>query len=304
MRTPSVLDHRLRLGPFRVGEAREIGLSPRRLRASDLATPFRGVRVASLEQPTVHELCAAYARVIPRGAVFSHGTAAQLVGMPLPFRVIDDRRLHVSVPPPRRASRALGIVGHQLHLTSNEIGCSGGLPVTSAERTWCDLGALLSVRELVVAGDFLLGTGRALTTRERLAHCIAGWRGRPGVAKLRRAIALLDGRSESPQESILRVILSEAGLPRMDINVDVFDSAGAFVARPDVRFPDYRLVVEYEGDGHRTDRSQWRKDFGRTAGMQVLGEEVLRVGADDIANEKLLIRRIRTLLIQRGWSES
>ncbi|WP_205244995.1 hypothetical protein [Leifsonia tongyongensis] len=96
----------------------------------------------------------------------------------------------------------------------------------------------------------------------------------------------------------------EAGLPGLDVNVELRDASGRFVARPDLRFPEYRLVVEYEGDGHRTDREQWRRDFGRTARLQVLGEEVLRVGAADLADEPQLLATVRALLARQGWSRT
>ena len=236
-------------------------------------------------------------------AAFSHGTAARLLGVPLPFRLEREPRIHIAVRPPRRAPRVDGIVGHQLDLGSDHIVRRCSFPVTSPERTWCDLAVVLSARELVAVGDFLIARNRPLTSRDRLGAIVRQWSGRRGAAKLVAALGLLSERAESPPESILRVMLVEAGLPRLDVNLDLRDGSGAFLARPDLRFPDYRLIVEYEGDGHRADRQQWRSDFGRTARLQVFGEEVLRVGAADLRDEAALLAVVRALLIRRGWRQ-
>ena len=302
MRTPAPLDPRIARRAFLTREALALGVGPGRLRRSDLASPFRGIRIPAGIDLTFVERCAVIKRVLNRGDVFSHGTAARLIGIPVPVGMLHDRLLHVSVPPPNRASKARGIIGHQLRLTESEKDVVGGLPVTSPERTWCDLASAMSVRELVAAGDFLIARKRPIATRARLAAAARSRRGRPGAPRLLEALSLLSERAESPPESLLRVMLIEAGLPNLDVNVDLRDTHGRFVARPDLRFPDYRLIVEYEGDGHRTERKQWRTDITRTARLQVLGEEVLRVAADDLADERRLVDVVSTLLTRRGWS--
>ena len=240
---------------------------------------------------------------MPPESAFSHGTAALLLGLPVPIRIKRESAIHVAVRPPRRAPRVDGVTGHQLDLPDSDVRLISGLPVTGPARTWCDLAPALSLRELVAAGDFLIARNSPLCSREGLDDAIMRrGRGR-GVAKLSGAFALLCERSESPQESILRVMFTEAGLPRLDANVDLRDGSGRFIARPDLRFPEYRLVVEYDGDGHRTDREQWRNDFGRIARLQVFGEEVLRVGASDIKDERQLLIIVRALLARQGWRE-
>lgn len=299
MRMPEPLHPRFRNRPFLVAEATRAGVGRARLRSSDLTSPHRGVRAPRVVAPTLLDRCAAYLAIMPPRSVFSHSTAALLAGVPLPIRIERESALHVAVLPPQRAPRVDGITGHQLDLRASEVMMIRGLRVTTPERTWCDLGAVLSVRELVAAGDFLIGRERPISSREKLSESVARrGRGR-GVANLAKALALLNERSESPQESLLRTIFVQAGLPRLDVNIDVRDGCGRFVARPDLRFPDHRLVVEYEGDGHRTDRKQWRDDFGRIARLQVLGEEVLRVGAADVADEARLLAVVRALLARQ-----
>ncbi len=301
MTSPRPLDPPFDGAPFLVSDAVSASISRKRLRAGDLQAPFWGVRVPTPERLEFVELCGAFAKRMPQNAVFSHQTAARLIGLPLPFRAVDDSRLHVAVPPPSRAVRVVGAVGHQLRLAPQDTGVAARLPVTSPVRTWCDLGSILTVRELVVVGDFLISRRNPLATIGMLASAAETRRGRRGGPRLVAAVPLLNERTESPAESIVRTVLAQAGLPAMDVNVDFYAPPGCFLARPDIRFPEYRLIVEYEGDGHRTDRGQWRKDFRRTARLQLAGETVLRVGADHLADEALLIGDVSGLLRTLGW---
>ncbi len=301
MRSPRPLHPRFRDRPFVTTEAIRAGVTPARLRGSDLTAPFRGVRTARRNVVDLEDRCLAYVRIMPSGSAFSHGTAALLLGIPVPVRIKRERLIHVAVRPPRRAPRVDGVSGHQLDLRTSDVLLCRGVPVTSPARTWCDLAFSLSLPELVAVGDFLIARRRRLNSREELLAAVERrGRGR-GVAKLRMALRLLSDRSESFPESILRMLFVDAGLPPVDVNVDLRDASGRFVARPDLRFPDFRLVVEYDGDGHRADRAQWRRDFGRIARLQVLGEEVLRVGADDLEDETELLRVVRVLLARQGW---
>jgi very-short-patch-repair endonuclease len=90
----------------------------------------------------------------------------------------------------------------------------------------------------------------------------------------------------------------------MDINVDLRDGRGRFLARPDIRFPEYRVVVEYEGDGHRTDRAQWNRDLIRTAALFEAGEHVIRIGAAQLHRPAVFLKQLRAALVARGWSPS
>ena len=57
--------------------------------------------------------------------------------------------------------------------------------------------------------------------------------------------------ADSPMETRLRWLLIQAGLPRPQVQVDLHNSAGRFVGRADLYYPDARLVIEYDGGNHR-----------------------------------------------------
>ncbi|MCU1349283.1 MAG: hypothetical protein JWO56_2313, partial [Acidobacteria bacterium] len=65
----------------------------------DLHHPFHAIHVSTVPR-TVRDLCRAYLPLLPEGALFSHQTAAALLGIPLPGSPIGEP-LHVSVEFPR-----------------------------------------------------------------------------------------------------------------------------------------------------------------------------------------------------------
>ena len=87
----------------------------------------------------------------------------------------------------------------------------------------------LSLLDLVVLGDSALHRG--LVTRETLLASSS--RRRWGAARMNRAVAWMDGRSESPWESLLRVFHRVCGVPVVPQH-EVFDDDGRFVARGDL----------------------------------------------------------------------
>src|SRR5690606_31302738 len=88
-----------------------LGVTDDRLRASDLVAPFHGVRTMAAPA-TVRERCAAYAARMAPAHAFSHATAAALYGIPLPWRLERDHRLHVTASSPAYPPQARGVVGH------------------------------------------------------------------------------------------------------------------------------------------------------------------------------------------------
>lgn len=230
---------------------------------------------------------------MPQDAFFSHDTAALLWGMPLPWQFESSSKLHVAVPNPARAPHAQGIAGHKLMVDDADIVTrSDGLRLTSPNRTWLDLGTRLSLVHLVAAGDFALHWRHPLTTAADLARELVRRKNRRGLALLHTAVALLNDRSESAPESILRVLIVLAGLPEPTVNRIVTDRFGEFVARTDLVIAELGLVIEYMGDYHRTTKGQWRADMTRRSKLEAEGWRVLELNADDLCDPEELVARI------------
>lgn len=293
------LPHPLTEQPFRT---RDAGLTAKRLRGDDLDRSVWGVRRELTEAGDVLTTrCRMFAARMPPGAFFSHNTAALLMGVPLPYALEEDERLHIGIAAPARAPHATGIAGHQLHLTAREIITVDGLPATNAARTWCDLASMLSLHDLVAAGDFLLRRRLPLTTLSELQRLSRSYSGRRSMTTIPEALPLLSNRSESRPESRLRVILAQAGLPHPRVNHEiVLTEDGSFV-RTDLAFDTLRVLIEYQGDYHRKVQGQWRKDMTRRSRLEAQNWIVIELNADDLRDPDELAGRIRLILQRRGW---
>ena len=297
--------------PFRVGDAVRAGAGVTRLDGGDLDRPFWGIRTpargphAAAPRPhasraEVEALCHALLVRMPPAAFFTHSTAALLLGLPVPARLAQLRPLHVGSLAPARAMDARDIVGHSLRIGPDDLVDRGALRLTGPARTWLDLAALLSLAELVAVGDYLIHWEAPIVTRGELAAALESYPGRRGLKRATAALALLRDRSESPRESVLRVIIVLAGLPEPDCNYRVFDAEGRFLARGDLVYPDYKLFLEYQGDQHRTDRAQWRSDIRRIGRLEDHGWQVLQFTDDDLRDPAALVARIALRLRARG----
>ena len=229
------------------------------------------------------------------GATFSHVTAARIHGMPLPLSLERSPLLHIAFERPARAPHVRGVRGHKLELLPRDVVGAPDLRVTSPSRTWCDMATMLRLPQLVVMGDFAIQWSLPICTREQLRNDIDRFVGHRGVRMMRAAYDLLSDRSESPPESIFRVIAVQGGLPIPLVNYALVDTATGKQLRPDFRFERSRTLVEYQGDYHRT-KEQWRKDMTRRARLEAMGWKVMEINWDDLKNPAELVARIRLLM--------
>lgn len=301
---PRPLPSNLPPSGFSTAQAARAGVTRARTRAADLDTPYARTRVVRSAPFGIVERSALVLSLIRPGAFVCGPTAAALHGIPLPSvsRAAVERRLDVAVPPTCRAPRIRGVRGRALTVRFDEIDLRHGVPATTPERTWCDLASELGLAALVAAGDHLLYRRDPLTTVAVLAEHVERSAGRRGHRRLVAALPLLSDAAESPKESELRVLVVQAGLPAPEVNVDIFNERGRFVARVDLLLRDARIVLEYEGDHHRVDRAQWQRDLARVGDLESLGYAVIRVTAADLASPSSLIARIERHLRRNGAS--
>lgn len=173
--------------------------------------------------------------------------------------------------------RQPGIRVHGDRIEEDEITVVDGILVTSAARTALDLGCWYPTTAAVAGIDALARETRIKAADvELLAQ---RYPGRRGIIRAREAIALFDGGSQSPKESWLRVVLTQAGLPPPQTQIRVVDDLGDPVAYLDMGWEDLKVAVEYDGDHHRSDRRQYGWDIRRSEMLQRLGWIVVRVVA-------------------------
>lgn len=119
-----------------------------------------------------------------------------------------------------------------------------GLYVTSYPRTLLDCAQLLRPDALVCVLDDALH--RELVTEQELAALVQQRSWLAGVVGLREAMALADGRAESPNETLVRLIL-KPHLPGLVPQHRLRDDGGRVLARFDLGDPRLRLAVEADG---------------------------------------------------------
>ena len=156
----------------------------------------------------------------------------------------------------------------------------------------------LNLAELVTAGDWLVR--QRLTTPGTLVQYAGTFRG-AGAALARRAAALVRTRVDSPGESRLQLVLVLAGLPEPQCNITLGTDERP-IGRVDLLLEEYRLILEYEGDHHRTDRWQWNVDISRVEAFSAEGYRVLRVTAAHLRRPRALVMRVYAALVAAGYT--
>jgi very-short-patch-repair endonuclease len=278
-----------------VQAALDQGVSTGRLRGTDLQRPYHGVRVDGARILGLAERARAYQTRMPDHAVCG-STAALLYSVPLPLR-LQAARIHVVVPLPTRAPKGRSIVGHAVTAADLDLVVRDGILMTSPERTWFDLGAILGLPDLVAASDFLIRRDSPLTSRGQLREAFHRYSGRRGRRALSRSLKLMNERSESPAESRTRVILLDAQLPDLSANLEIITSGGHHY-RADLAFSRERVLLEYQSDYHG-DIGQFRADMTRRSRLEADGWYVLFINADDLNDPEELVERIRKVLRSR-----
>lgn len=286
---------------FAVTDAYARGFTRAQMRNKALIAPFTGTRVGAAPAIPLELSCRALATRMPRGAAFSHRTAAVLHGMPLPPSPANCP-VDVTVPTPARAIRRHGTRGHSAVLEPDDISTSAELPVTTVERTWCDLGTVLGLPDLVAVADFLLWHEAPLSTRSRLAAAIETYPSRVGRPLLRRALGLSSDHSRSRPESLVRVDLALSPLPTPLPNYELFLTIARRTVYFDLAYPEYKLELEYHGDQHRTDVRQWRSDVRRANDIGDEGWQTLQYTGDDLINLTAMRARVERRLRALGWN--
>ncbi len=285
---------------FTTAQARASGVTQRRLRASDLEHAFRGVRIV----PTIYDSDAgplavdrrrrarlttrahALARVLPPHAFFAGETAMALLGGPLSEAFDPEGDLIVAVHSPHRPPRRRGVRGIKVRASLTTVIDHDGMRVSSPASTWAAMAGRLSERELVALGDFMVFVPRddrgrpqpreQLATLDQLFAAVMA-RGRRNRPRLLSAFARVRVGSASPLETDYRLQAEDAGLPECELDVEVRDDAGHLLGICDVVYRAQRVIVEIEGDHHRTDRIQWDRDIEKYAALVAAGWEIIRL---------------------------
>ena len=161
-------------------------------------------------------------------------------------------------------------------------------------------------RERVVAVDMALAA--RVTSLGRVSAYLSEQQLRRS-GTVREAVALASECSQSPPETRLRLVWAlDAGLPKPWVNRSLEDVGGRFLCVPDLFDEEAGMVVEYDGEAHRSmarhDNDVRRQDRCRRAGL-----EYATVTGPDMHRLPALVERLRTTRRrarfapagERGW---
>jgi hypothetical protein len=283
---------------FTVAEAQAAGISAKRMRSGDIEHPFWGVCLAAGSVRGVNDRCRAFLPRMPAGAFFSHARAALLHGIPLPGTLETDPRIHVTVVGRDRALRRAGVIGHRA-VDRPGVKNLAGMPVLEPIAAWCQLASALELNDLVAAGDHLLRAELGLATAAEIAAGVVQYAGNRGVLRLRAAESLIRPRVESRRETFLRLFLVLCGFPEPETNRDIPLPRGKRRVRGDLVYFRYTVLVEYDGEQHRTDDVQYNRDAERLHDLREAGWLVVTVRK---GSSKDWVRdAVDGALRSRGW---
>jgi len=279
-------------GPFRGSDALRAGLVTRgALAGPRYVRVFPDVYVPAGPLTFGDRSRAAFLLVERRGGVLAGYSAAHALGASC-----EPRDAPAEVLVPRHVKPQPGLVVHQG--ITQEIEDVAGVTVTDRFRTAWDLGRRLTLLDAVVAVDALARPERpgdpprfdpfALLDRRLVEP------GARNCLRLDRVVALADPRAESPMETRARLALVLSGL-RPEVQYELHDAFGRFVARVDLAFPRARLAIEYDSEEHDD-----ALDRARDIRTGALGWHTMRFQAADVYRRRdRMVAAVRQQVEQR-----
>ena len=282
---------------YSAGSARAAGLSRAQLRGPGFVRLAHDLFVRLDDAIDRRDYLRLLATMLPSDAAFSHPTAAALLGAPMD----PPTRPHVALTPRRVLPQHTGLVVHSRRLDSADVVVLQDLRLTSGAQTFLDLAAALQPWELVAVGDALWRAGhlssQSLTQRLERADRVRG------VVRARSCAPLLSPLAMSRPESLMRYWLLTSQLPDPQAQVPVLDRWRRVVAHGDLGYPEWRVLLEYEGRQH-AEAEQFGRDVDRYSLMAADGWLVLRFAAGHVNGSAIVVERTRRALVSRGWTPS
>ena len=286
----SVIPQALNGQPFETSDARAVGLSWKVLQGSRFRRVTQGVYVTATSADSPRLRVRGVMLALPTDTIATGVTGLQMLGievgpeLPMTFASTHLRQIR------RRDVRVMRFKELPPHRDG----------IARAEHCWLVAASTLNLLDLVTAGDWLLRRRRS--TLVRLHSAVQTYPGR-GVVPARRAVMLVRERVDSPRETWLRLCLVLAGLPMPECNLVIGDDQGP-MGRVDLVYLAYKLIIEYEGDQHRTDRNQWNADIDRHEDFARDNWTLIRVTSERARWPRQVVRSVYQALRTNGYEGS
>lgn len=312
---------------------RSLGFHTRHLASEDFTTVFPGYQTLTDHPALLNSMAWVLQNRVEPGSVLSHTTAALFLGMPFPLRLDDgisalrDQELfeadgveripsllpgaslrtgaslpilHARVERGGTSGVARGAVVHRL--LPGPTTAVGQLTVSAPSEVLRELATMMPLWDVVAAADAVVGPrsrcpGESL---ESMAGAVSAARGRPGTPRALEALGLARPRVRSPGETIFRLLLDAAGFPRPSLNLPVTVPRTGSTKEIDLAWEEIGFGLEYDGDGHRRTKGQWREDEARRDELASRGWTLSRANGEDLLRPTRILLRIGRTMEERG----
>ncbi|MDR1808663.1 MAG: endonuclease domain-containing protein [Propionibacteriaceae bacterium] len=238
---------------------------------------------------------AAVVRAAGERAAACDVTGLRLLGVDLPRR-LEDGPIHVLLPAGVTAwPRAAGVVAHRQKwgVPPRQ---AGGITVAEPEICLAQVAGRATRDELVILGDGLMRRQNPLTSPPGLASFLRYAKGRRGVARIRSVLPLLRAGTDSPRETVSRLLLVDAGLPCPTVNLRVVTPDGPRFL--DMAYEEANLGFEYDGRIHQREGGA-EADARRRRLLQDLGWEIINITDHDLVRDPDSVVRSVALALGR-----
>lgn len=304
--------HRTELPPqlgssFAIKTATEAGVSRWRRDTPDLHRPFCGVRSAA-PPTTFDEKIACHQPRMKPGHRYVGRTAVRLWRLPHPKTWTAEEPIHVAVPLDRTPPKTAGVKGKRLSTHRANSWSFGKVKVVDPIAAAFSCADEFTIAEMVTLLDALitpsneypgLRHGRPIYTLDDIRARLDSWHPFSGHQIIRSALEQARVGVDSPKETETRLLIMAAGLPEPVVQHEVYDHQ-RLIARLDLAYPGLKIAIEYEGDGHRTSKQQWRRDIERQRELEDRGWIIIRLTQLDLDNKgQKLLGRIRRAILSR-----
>lgn len=252
-------------------------------------------RLTIPEQNAEHERrrVLAVLQVLPPSFVASHVSALHLHGLPRLCVPARDAAVHVMATASARLPRRPHV---RPHAPVPGTTTAGWRRWVSVEDAIAQAGCLHGLVGALIPADAAMASGRL--DLELLASACARVSGLPGSTGVGTLLPLVNGKSESPGETWLRLVCVDAGIP-VTPQVWMSDDRGRF-ARVDLLVDGTRVILEFDGIAKYDDPEEARREKIREHRLHRLGYVVVRVIWEDFVDIPALVRRICAAIARAG----
>lgn len=253
-----------------------------------------------------------------QSTVFAGVTALELYGIAFPKADTSTKRenIHIQVSQASNRRKSETAVQHVWQHNTALTALASNMYVVDVVTAWAQLGQHSALPALVATAENILHICNSKTAQQTVIKCplvnkytmyqqIKNMPKFKGKAKCLLALGMVRENVYSVQETYTRLCLISHGLPEPRTNVvvanHIFNSGAP--ATLDLVWERQQVAIEYDGDHHRTDKEQWRRDKNKREVLQSRGWIIYSATANDLMNARTrsqLAFLVGRYLMERG----